>query len=190
MRRFERNPISTTRAPLALLLGLLSTLGVPSCAPTAPPVEPPRTEGAAPSGADETPASEAAARPATSPDNATDDGTNERPSTEAKPSLTEAIADFISAANSADDESPRSLATAACWASECRSFAQQAGKKFQARSAEPHREKNGRAVAGADVICPGDRKCDFVFLLFELTNGAWLVADVTEDDAKATAWVP
>lgn len=101
-----------------------------------------------------------------------------------------AVAKFLDSANSDDDGGARATSTADCWEKECQSFASQAGRKFQARVVGETRQGGDHAVVGVDVVCPGERKCDFVHLLFALSNGEWRVSDVTEDDAKAKAWVP
>lgn len=106
------------------------------------------------------------------------------------PSLDAAVSAFLAAANSDDDAGARALCTPECWSKECASFAGQAGKKFQARASGPPRQVESRAVVPVDVICPGERKCDFVHLLFQLGQSGWQVADVTEDDAKGKAWAP
>ncbi len=106
------------------------------------------------------------------------------------PRLDAAVAKFLAAANSDDDAGAERASTPDCWSKECSSFAGQAGKKFQARVSGDARADQHRAVVPVDVVCPGERKCDFVHLLFEISSGAWLVADVTEDDAKAKAWIP
>jgi len=96
---------------------------------------------------------------------------------------------FLALANGDEDAGAQALSTPECWSKECRSFASQAGKKFQARESAPPRAAGSRAVADADVICPGERKCDFVHLLLLRTELGWRVADVIEDDLKAADWL-
>ena len=97
---------------------------------------------------------------------------------------------FVRAANGDDDARVKELSLPECWDDECGGFAQQAGKKFQAKLTGKAREVGARAVVEADIFCPGKKqRCDFVYVLFERRDGKWLVADIIEDDAKADAWL-
>lgn len=104
--------------------------------------------------------------------------------------LTSTISRFVTAANSDDDTDARAVSTPECWSRECSSFAGQAGRKFRAEVGAAPYVGGNHAAAGVNVICPGERKCDFAWLLLERTAGGWVVADVTESDAKAGAWIP
>jgi hypothetical protein len=133
-----------------------------------------------------------------SPTAEADDGAAKVPTGESDPSLVEAVQtdgralddvvrDFLRAANGDDDAAAQALSTEQCWQNECAGFARQAGAKFEARAGKV-REQQDRAVAHADVICPGERKCDEVELLLQRTSN-WQVADITENESKAEAWL-
>ncbi len=111
------------------------------------------------------------------------------PAPEAPPP-TAVVARFLDSANSDDDAGARATSTVECWSKHCAAFARQAGRKFQARVAAPTRRARGHAVASVDVICPGERRCDFVYLLLTRSDGEWRVSDVTESDAEASGWAP
>lgn len=101
-----------------------------------------------------------------------------------------AVTKFLLAANTDADADAERLSTSECWTGDCASFARQAGQKFQARATGTPRSNEHRAVVPVDVMCPGERKCDFVYLLLEVAAGQWRVAGVTEADTKAAAWLP
>jgi len=104
--------------------------------------------------------------------------------------LTRAVEAYLAAANSGDHAVQRAGSTAECWEKECGSFAQQAGKKFRAERRESLRRLERHALVVVDILCEGDRKCDLVYVLFELEPSLrWVVTDVTEDGKKADAWV-
>lgn len=98
--------------------------------------------------------------------------------------LSTLVVEFLKAVNSRDRARARALCTPACWAGECRSFAEQAGTKFEAR-ASTMVERGDRAVVSVDVVCPGKGLCDRVSLLVVRTAGGLRVADITESEKKA-----
>ncbi len=98
---------------------------------------------------------------------------------------------FVEAANGQDHQSQERWSTPACWSDECGGFARQAGRKFQVVVTR-QQEAGQHALAQADIICDGARKCDEVWLLIQRASDAqlgWLLSDVTENDDKADAWV-
>lgn len=109
-------------------------------------------------------------------------------------SLANTTTDFVAAANRTDDAGARALSTPECWNNECAGFAKQAGNKFQARVAS-YREAGSRAAVRVEVVCANDRLCDQVeLLMIQIPTGgapslAWRVADITEDDKKASRWL-
>ncbi|MBI3205940.1 MAG: hypothetical protein HYZ29_30670 [Myxococcales bacterium] len=106
------------------------------------------------------------------------------------PELVRAIEAYLAAANAGDHAAQRAGSTSECWSKECGSFAGQAGKKFRAERRPTLRRHEKHALAVVDILCDGSRKCDLVYLLFELTPSlSWVVVDVTEDGKKADAWV-
>ncbi|MCC6902642.1 MAG: hypothetical protein IT377_26960 [Polyangiaceae bacterium] len=106
------------------------------------------------------------------------------------PELVRAIEAYLAAANTGDHTAQQAGSTDDCWWKECGSFARQAGKKFRAERRPTLRRHEKHALAVVDILCDGSRKCDLVYLLFELTPSLiWVVADVTEDGKKADAWV-
>ena len=106
------------------------------------------------------------------------------------PELVKAVDAYLTAANARDQSAQEAGATSECWQKECKSFAEQAGKKFRAERRSSLRRREQRAQVVVDIICDGSRKCDLVYLLFELDRTLrWVVADVTEDGKKADAWV-
>ncbi len=104
--------------------------------------------------------------------------------------LVRAVDAYLAAANAGDLAAQQGASRADCWAKECGSFAQQAGKKFRAERRESLRRHDNHVQVVVDILCEGERKCDLVYLLFELDPSLrWVVADVTEDGKKADAWV-
>lgn len=106
------------------------------------------------------------------------------------PELVRAVEAYVAAANAGDHAAQQAGSTSQCWAKECASFAHQAGKKFRAERRPTIRRHEKHAQAVLDILCDGSRKCDLVYLLFELEPSLrWVVVDVTEDGKKADAWV-
>lgn len=102
------------------------------------------------------------------------------------------VSDFLRAANGNDDAAARARCTDACWQKECRSFAAQAGAKFRAEAAS-YREQGERAVVRVTIVCPGERVCDEADLMLirvaPSVHAGWRVAGITENEAKANAWL-
>jgi len=104
-------------------------------------------------------------------------------------SLDDQVQRFVDAANAGDLGATQSLSTPRCWDDECGSFARQAQKKFKVQRTGEPKIAGSRAIADADIVCDGERKCDFVHFLFQLEAEVWIVADIVEDDDEAEAWL-
>lgn len=167
---------------------LALAVALASCAP-----RPPATPEPAPVTTSAIPA-DASAGEAPTPPGEADADTSPAPSVDAppgvSPELVRAVDSYLTAANAGDLAAQQAASRADCWAKECGSFAQQAGKKFRAERRESLRRRENHVQVVVDILCEEGRKCDLVYLLFELDPSLrWVVADVTEDGKKADAWV-
>jgi hypothetical protein len=163
------------------LLGC-AALACACAAPPPPPAPPPRAPVVAQ--VPETDAGVVASDGAPS-----DDRVPEPAATPGSSSADELAERFVAAANAGDLEAAEALSTPECWSDECSSFTRQAQREFKARRTGAAKASGSRAVADADIMCTGDRKCDFVHLLLEQRPVAWLVADIKEDDRAASEWL-
>jgi hypothetical protein len=153
--------------------------------PASPPAPPPRTAAPDPGAAAPEPTAAAVAPAA----HAADPPPVDSPPG-VSPELVRAVDAYVAAANAGDHAAQQAGCTRECWAKECASFAHQAGKKFRAERRPTIRRHEKHAQVVLDILCEGSRKCDLVYLLFELEPSLrWVVVDVTEDGKKADAWV-
>jgi hypothetical protein len=123
------------------------------------------------------------------------------PSRSVGPDAAGLVQKFIAAVNAHDPGGVIGTSTAECLQGECASLAREARTQFDLRQQGSVTVRDNRATAGADVVCTGGRKCDFVHLLLErrvvtvhdagvLSQAwAWRVADITESKDETNAWL-
>jgi hypothetical protein len=126
---------------------------------------------------------------------------DENPTQSVGPNAEGLLRQFIEAVNARDKSGVIATSSPECLSGACADLAREAARKFVLQQTGSVSVRGSRATAGADVVCDGRRKCDFVYLLLErrvvtvqnqglLSSAwAWRVANVTEDQGQTQAWL-
>jgi hypothetical protein len=99
-----------------------------------------------------------------------------------------ALALFMRAANSGDEYEVQQHVSGECWSGNCRSFADQAGKKFQVKPNGRSLIRGERATVLGDIVINGEVK-DRVYIYLAKTSGQWRVVDIDENSEHARTFL-